>query len=78
MLADFCRTRDIKPLAMTGACKIRKLVYPRQEFMYLACQAKFSTLDIAAVLHRDHSTVIHGRNAYAKRLRNASDERVAA
>lgn len=44
------------------------IAHPRQEFMFLARRAGFTTTQIGNFLGRDHSTVCHGSEAHEARV----------
>lgn len=67
---DVCYRRRVSLAALRGPRRFRPLVRARQEFMFLARAAeRWSYPQIGRWLGgRDHTTIIHGMRAHAKRV----------
>ena len=53
---------------MLGPCRTPAFAYARQQFMYeMIASGRCSYSFVARILNRDHSTIIHGVEAHAKR-----------
>ncbi len=72
ILSDVARVNFITVEDLKSRAKDRRVSYPRQEFMYLARLAQYSTTQIGRMIGRDHSSVVHGANAHRRRIEKAA------
>lgn len=71
MLCDFF---GLEEKDITGRCRVRKYVWPRHLYCYLCYKySKCSLTEIGMVLRRDHTTIIHSKQA-VKNLYETEDE----
>lgn len=65
---ETCRKYFVSDRELRGPRGSRRLTEPRHEFFYRAyMETKHSSPEIAAFCKRDHTSVIHGKSAHAKR-----------
>ena len=68
IVADVSRRHRVPPADIYGMRKFRQMVHARQEVMALAHAAGLSTTQIGRALGgRDHTTVMWGIRAHARR-----------
>lgn len=68
LLKSVSRTSGVKVSDIKGPSRLRKIVHARQEFCYYArALTSRSYSQIADMINRDHTSVIHGVEAHAKR-----------
>lgn len=65
-----CKKHRISIEQLKGPQHFRYVAWPRQEFMWMACQqGRWSTTVIGRFLGgRDHTTVLHGRKRHQERI----------
>jgi len=68
LLKSVSRTSGVKVSDIKGPSRLRKIVHARQEFCYYArALTSRSYSQIADMINRDHTSVIHGVEAHADR-----------
>lgn len=69
-----CEHSDVTLGEIRSRSRVREIVRPRQEIMYLACKLcpHLSLPQIGLYLKRDHTTIMHGRNVHRKRIEEAT------
>lgn len=61
-----CLILDIRPSDLKGRERLQKYVSGRQAISYVGSQIlRFTVSEIGSRLNRDHSTIIHNRNAFS-------------
>jgi len=69
-----CARYGLTEAQLLGEQRGRYVAWPRQMAMYLCLSLTYNHLPkIAAAFNRDHTTVMHGRDAMMKRLRENPD-----
>jgi len=69
IVALVCADYDVSRLELLSPRRMKSLVEPRHVAMFLACRLTARSLpEIGQRLRRDHTTVIHGRDAIAVRI----------
>ena len=63
-----CRVFDVSPAEMISPRRARHLIFARQAIMYWAYRRTTMSLpQIGKRLRRDHTTVLHGKDAYVEK-----------
>lgn len=86
VLAEVCAGSSVRPRDLVGDSRLRPIVHKRQEAMYrlrkLACEDGSPRYSLPVIGDkfggRDHTTVLHGVRAHAKRLAAMDEQRAAA
>ena len=60
VLREVSRATGIKITDLTGYSRRRSIVWPRQVAYLALHRAGYSLSDIGRIMHRDHTTVMHG------------------
>lgn len=70
VINSVCDRTGFTPDEIKGQSRVRDLAHARQMVMYICMENKIATSTVIgrALGGRDHSTVIHGRDATKKRL----------
>ncbi len=68
---DVCERWRISLAELKGPGRTMRLIVPRHEFCYEARRLGKSLTQIGRFLNRDHTTVLHGDRAHARRMRGA-------
>lgn len=73
-------TYGVKIEELKGPARERRVAWPRQHAMWLMCQQPHLSLSMVGSFlgGRDHTTVLHGRNAFQRRLNALAAQREAA
>ena len=67
-----CKRAGVRLSDVRSKSRVRHIVLPRHEIMYFACAlTNLSLPAIGAYLHRTHWTVMAGRDAHEKRMKEA-------
>lgn len=66
-VVNICMRHGITIDDLRGPSRERKFTHPRQEIMYAGVKAGLTRHQIARVVNRDHTTVIHGARQHAAR-----------
>lgn len=67
ILAEVCADYDLDRDDMLSPARWQPLARARQDFMARATEAGKTRSAIGRFLHRDHTTVLHGVRAHARR-----------
>lgn len=63
-----CRVFHVKKDELLSHRRDRRIMFARQAIMYWSCRLTSTSMPmIARLMHRDHTTVIHGRHAYVEK-----------
>lgn len=68
IIDEVCEQRELPVAMVIGHVRSGPLVHARQEIMYrMTVELGYSTVMVAKMMNRDHSTVVYGRQKHAKR-----------
>jgi chromosomal replication initiation ATPase DnaA len=68
IIRDVSEETGVSVAEIIGRARTGRIVKARQAVMYCARrEGRFSTTQIGRALHRDHTTVIYGADAYAEK-----------
>ena len=69
ILREVSEKHEVSIAIMKGDRRNRSAVRARQEYCWRACKETCKSLpDIGNLIHRDHTTVMHGRDVHQARL----------
>jgi hypothetical protein len=69
LLTDICEMLNTPKALIKGKSREKQLVYVRHIYFYIATHYyKFALKHIGQVTHRDHTSIIHGRDAVKTQL----------
>jgi chromosomal replication initiation ATPase DnaA len=69
IIATVCRKHRVRPVELTGPCRVKAIVHARHEAMWEAFKnTPLSYPQLGRIFNRDHTTVMHGVRQHQKRL----------
>lgn len=74
LLKSVCHATGVLLVEIQGDSRKREIVYARHIFCYMASEKGFFLKQIAGLINRHHTSVIHGRETVRHALTVPSDE----